>query len=97
MFFLCLADSTVHSPIRTPPSPRSEAKTMSRRRSVPPAVSTEPTQSQQQRALLREKSKENQLDRNGQRLVATETFMSSGMDLGVYKMETWKDLKRGLK
>eukprot|EP00063_Salmo_salar_P047140 XP_014021975.1 PREDICTED: PHD finger protein 20-like isoform X4 [Salmo salar] len=77
--------STVHSPIRTPPSPRSEAKTMSRRMSVQPAVSTEPTQSQQQRALLREKSKQNQLDRNGQRPVATEMFMSSGMDLGLVK------------
>ncbi|CDQ61526.1 unnamed protein product [Oncorhynchus mykiss] len=87
--------STVHSPIRTPPSPRSEAKTMSRRRSVPPAVSTEPTQSQQQRALLREKSKENQLDRNGQRLVATETFMSSGMDLGLVKeRDRLKDKKQ---
>ncbi|XP_052329287.1 PHD finger protein 20-like isoform X6 [Oncorhynchus keta] len=87
--------STVHSPIRTPPSPRSEAKTMSRRRSVPPAVSTEPTQSQQQRALLREKSKENQLDRNGQRPVVTETFMSSGMDLGLVKeRDRLKDKKQ---
>ncbi|XP_038871693.1 PHD finger protein 20-like isoform X5 [Salvelinus namaycush] len=87
--------STVHSPIRTPPSPRSEAKTMSRRTSVPPAVSTEPTQSQQQRALLREKSKENQLDRNGQRPVATETFMSSGMDLGLVKeRDRLKDKKQ---
>ncbi|XP_071193283.1 PHD finger protein 20-like isoform X4 [Salvelinus alpinus] len=87
--------STVHSPIRTPPSPRSVAKTMSRRTSVPPAVSTEPTQSQQQRALLREKSKENQLDRNGQRPVATETFMSNGMDLGLVKeRDRLKDKKQ---
>ncbi|XP_029550400.1 PHD finger protein 20 isoform X3 [Salmo trutta] len=87
--------STVHSPIRTPPSPRSEAKTMSRRMSVQPAVSTEPTQSQQQRALLREKSKQNQLDRNGQRPVATEMFMSSGMDLGLVKeRDRLKDKKQ---
>ncbi|XP_041743681.1 PHD finger protein 20 isoform X7 [Coregonus clupeaformis] len=70
--------STVHSPTRTPPSPRSEAKTMNRRTSAPSAVNT---QRQQQRALLREKSKENQLDRNGQRPVETETTESSGMDI----------------
>uniref|UniRef100_A0A4W5N692 PHD finger protein 20, a n=1 Tax=Hucho hucho TaxID=62062 RepID=A0A4W5N692_9TELE len=64
--------SSVHSPTRTPPSPRCEAKTMNRRTSAPPAVNT-----QQQRALLREKSKENQLDRNGQRPVETETTESS--------------------
>ncbi|XP_041748383.2 PHD finger protein 20 isoform X2 [Coregonus clupeaformis] len=83
--------STVHSPTRTPPSPRSEAKTMSRRTSVPPAVSTEPTQSQQQR----EKSKENQLDRNGPRPVVTETFLSSSMDIGLVKeRDRLKDKKR---
>lgn len=79
--FLCPADSNVHSPTRTPPSPRSEAKTMNRRTSAPPAVNT-----QQQRALLREKSKENQLDRNGQRPVETETTESSGMDICLCKM-----------
>lgn len=41
---------------------RSEVKTAGRRTSAPPVVNT---QSSQQRALLREKSKENQLDRNG--------------------------------
>uniref|UniRef100_A0A3Q3IR48 C2H2-type domain-containing protein n=1 Tax=Monopterus albus TaxID=43700 RepID=A0A3Q3IR48_MONAL len=41
---------------------RGEVKTAGRRTSAPPAVNT---QSHQQRALLREKSKENQLDRNG--------------------------------
>lgn len=81
--FLCPADSNVHSPTRTPPSPRSEAKTMNRRTSAPPAVNT---QRQQQRALLREKSKENQLDRNGQRPVETETTESSGMDICLCKM-----------
>ncbi|KAL0978598.1 hypothetical protein UPYG_G00172740 [Umbra pygmaea] len=55
--------STVQSPTRTPPSPRSEVKTISRRTSAPPAANTH---SQQQRTLLREKSKENHLDRNGQ-------------------------------
>lgn len=44
------------------PTPRAEMKTPGRRTSAPPAVST---QGHQQRALLREKSKENQLDRNG--------------------------------
>ncbi|KAM3621792.1 uncharacterized protein V6R79_016068 [Siganus canaliculatus] len=43
-------------------APRGEVKTASRRTSAPPLVNT---QGHQQRALLREKSKENQLDRNG--------------------------------
>ncbi|XP_056128828.1 PHD finger protein 20-like isoform X2 [Lampris incognitus] len=43
------------------PSSRSDVKAAGRRTSAPPAVNT---QCQQQRALLREKSKENQLDRN---------------------------------
>ncbi|XP_029358551.1 PHD finger protein 20 isoform X2 [Echeneis naucrates] len=43
-------------------APRGEVKTAGRRTSAPPAVNT---QGHQQRALLREKSKENQLDRNG--------------------------------
>ncbi|XP_074528321.1 PHD finger protein 20-like isoform X2 [Halichoeres trimaculatus] len=42
--------------------PRGEVKTAGRRTSAPPVVNT---QGHQQRALLREKSKENQLDRNG--------------------------------
>ncbi|KAM4741682.1 PHD finger protein 20 isoform 2-T3 [Anableps anableps] len=42
-------------------APRGDIKTAGRRTSAPPAVSTH---SHQQRALLREKSKENQLDRN---------------------------------
>ncbi|KAM4612719.1 PHD finger protein 20 isoform 2-T2 [Polymixia lowei] len=44
------------------PSSRSDVKAPGRRTSAPPAVNA---QGQQQRALLREKSKENQLDRNG--------------------------------
>ncbi|XP_030275908.1 PHD finger protein 20 isoform X2 [Sparus aurata] len=43
-------------------APRGEVKTAGRRTSAPPLVNT---QGHQQRALLREKSKENQLDRNG--------------------------------
>nr|XP_046240604.1 PHD finger protein 20 isoform X2 [Scatophagus argus] len=43
-------------------APRGEVKTAGRRTSAPPVVNT---QGHQQRALLREKSKENQLDRNG--------------------------------
>uniref|UniRef100_A0A4W6EY61 PHD finger protein 20, a n=1 Tax=Lates calcarifer TaxID=8187 RepID=A0A4W6EY61_LATCA len=43
-------------------APRGDVKTAGRRISAPPAVNT---QGHQQRALLREKSKENQLDRNG--------------------------------
>ncbi|XP_019911438.2 PHD finger protein 20 isoform X3 [Esox lucius] len=74
--------STVHSPTRSPPSPRSEAKTMGRRTSAPPAGNP---QSQHQRALLREKSKENHLDRNGQRAVGRESTERSGMDIGLVK------------
>ncbi|XP_055773278.1 PHD finger protein 20-like isoform X6 [Salvelinus fontinalis] len=80
--------SNVHSPTRTPPSPRSEAKTMNRRTSAPPNVNT---QRQQQRALLREKSKENQLDRNGQRPVETETTESSAV---VKERDRLKDKKQ---
>lgn len=43
-------------------APRGELKAAGRRTSAPPAVNTH---GHQQRALLREKSKENQLDRNG--------------------------------
>lgn len=80
--FLCLADSTVHNP-RAPPSPRSDAKTAGRRTSAPPIVDT---QSQQQRVLLREKSKENQLDRNGRRPVDKERERS-GLDIGMIRKE----------
>ncbi|KAF7655298.1 hypothetical protein LDENG_00057980 [Lucifuga dentata] len=44
------------------PATRGEMKAAGRRTSAPPTVNT---QGHQQRALLREKSKENQLDRNG--------------------------------
>ncbi|XP_062419878.1 PHD finger protein 20-like isoform X2 [Pungitius pungitius] len=43
-------------------APRGEVKTAGRRTSAPPGVST---QGHQQRALMREKSKENHLERNG--------------------------------
>ncbi|KAL6111913.1 phf20 [Pungitius sinensis] len=43
-------------------APRGEVKTAGRRTSAPPGVSS---QGHQQRALMREKSKENQLERNG--------------------------------
>lgn len=48
--------------VGTAVTPRGEVKTAGRRTSAPPVVNT---QGHQQRALLREKSKENQLDRNG--------------------------------
>ncbi|XP_034389658.1 PHD finger protein 20 isoform X2 [Cyclopterus lumpus] len=49
-------------PVGPTVAPRGEVKAAGRRTSAPPAVNT---QGLQQRALLREKSKENQLDRNG--------------------------------
>ncbi|KAM9361669.1 PHD finger protein 20 [Symphorus nematophorus] len=52
--------ASMHSGAAT--APRGEVKTPGRRTSAPPVVNT---QGHQQRALLREKSKENQLDRNG--------------------------------
>ncbi|XP_075997086.1 PHD finger protein 20 isoform X2 [Genypterus blacodes] len=48
--------------VGAPPTSRGEVKAPGRRTSAPPTVST---QGHHQRALLREKSKENQLDRNG--------------------------------
>ncbi|XP_034724244.1 PHD finger protein 20 isoform X2 [Etheostoma cragini] len=62
-------------------APRGEVKTAGRRTSAPPAVST---QSHQQRALLREKSKENQLDRNGCQQQDKESD-KSGFDIGSLK------------
>ncbi|XP_035518416.1 PHD finger protein 20 isoform X2 [Morone saxatilis] len=53
--------ASMHS-VGTAAAPRGEVKTAGRRTSAPPVVNT---QGHQQRALLREKSKENQLDRNG--------------------------------
>ncbi|XP_026204384.1 PHD finger protein 20 isoform X2 [Anabas testudineus] len=53
--------ASMHS-VGSAAAPRGEVKTAGRRTSAPPAVNT---QGHQQRALLREKSKENQLDRNG--------------------------------
>nr|CBN81025.1 PHD finger protein 20 [Dicentrarchus labrax] len=53
--------ASMHS-VGTAAAPRGEVKTAGRRTSAPPVVNT---QSHQQRVLLREKSKENQLDRNG--------------------------------
>ncbi|XP_028431299.1 PHD finger protein 20 isoform X1 [Perca flavescens] len=62
-------------------APRGEVKTAGRRTSAPPAVNT---QSHQQRALLREKSKENQLDRNGCQQQDKESD-KSGFDIGSLK------------
>ncbi|XP_072238865.1 PHD finger protein 20 isoform X2 [Leuresthes tenuis] len=61
--------------------PRGDVKTAGRRTSAPPAVST---QGHQQRALLREKSKENQLDRNGCQLLDRDSD-KSGFDIGSIK------------
>ncbi|XP_039654508.1 PHD finger protein 20 isoform X4 [Perca fluviatilis] len=62
-------------------APRGEVKTAGRRTSAPPAVNT---QSHQQRALLREKSKENQLDRNGCQQQDKDSD-KSGFDIGSLK------------
>ncbi|XP_029287479.1 PHD finger protein 20 isoform X2 [Cottoperca gobio] len=62
-------------------APRGEVKTAGRRTSAPPAVNT---QSHQQRTLLREKSKENQLDRNGC-LQQDKDSDKSGFDIGSVK------------
>ncbi|XP_041836517.1 PHD finger protein 20 [Melanotaenia boesemani] len=59
---------------------RGDVKTAGRRTSAPPAVIT---QGHQQRALLREKSKENQLDRNGSQLDRDSD--RSGFDFGCVK------------
>ncbi|XP_074514583.1 PHD finger protein 20-like isoform X3 [Sebastes fasciatus] len=62
-------------------APRGEVKTVGRRTSAPPAVNT---QGHQQRALLREKSKENQLDRNGCQQQDKDSD-KSGFDIGSVK------------
>ncbi|XP_053289067.1 PHD finger protein 20 isoform X1 [Pleuronectes platessa] len=61
--------------------PRGEVKTAGRRTSAPPAVNT---QGHQLRALLREKSKENQLDRNGCQQ-QDKDLERSGFDIGSVK------------
>ncbi|CAN9512497.1 unnamed protein product [Ophioblennius macclurei] len=62
-------------------APRGEVKTAGRRTSAPPVVNA---QGHQQRALLREKSKENQLDRNGCQLQDKDSD-KSGFDIGSVK------------
>lgn len=62
-------------------APRGELKVAGRRTSAPPAVNT---QGHQQRALLREKSKENQLDRNGCQLQDKDSDRSC-FDIGSVK------------
>uniref|UniRef100_A0A1A8FM70 PHD finger protein 20, a n=1 Tax=Nothobranchius korthausae TaxID=1143690 RepID=A0A1A8FM70_9TELE len=59
-------------------SPRGEVKTAGRRTSAPPAVSS---QGPQQRALLREKSKENQLEQNTC-LLQDKVSDKPGLDMG---------------
>lgn len=63
-------------------APRGEVKAAGRRTSAPPAVST---QGHQQRALMREKSKENQLDRNGCQQQQDKDSERSGFDVGAYR------------
>ncbi|XP_029907000.1 PHD finger protein 20 isoform X2 [Myripristis murdjan] len=72
--------ASMHHGVSAPAS-RTEVKTAGRRTSAPPAVNT---QGQQQRALLREKSKENQLDRNGCQQQERDTD-KSGFDIGSVK------------
>ncbi|KAM6947469.1 PHD finger protein 20 isoform 2-T3 [Lycodopsis pacificus] len=62
-------------------APRGEVKTAGRRTSAPPLVNA---QGHQQRALLREKSKENQLDRNGCQQQDKDSDRS-GFDVGSVK------------
>ncbi|TNN51414.1 PHD finger protein 20 [Liparis tanakae] len=62
-------------------APRGEVKAAGRRTSAPPAVNS---QGHQQRALLREKSKENQLDRNGCHQPDKDSDRS-GFDVGSVK------------
>lgn len=76
LFVLCFSDSGAVS------APRGDIKTVGRRTSAPPVVST---QGQQQRALLKEKSKENQLDRNICQLQDKDSE-KSGFDIGQYDM-----------
>ncbi|XP_030634156.1 PHD finger protein 20 [Chanos chanos] len=75
--------STLHSPIQTPTSPRVDGKasiqlTEKRRTSAPPIVNV---QNFQQRPSLKERSKENQLDRNGRRTIDREKEKSAA-DMG---------------
>lgn len=72
-FLLVFTDSTVGGAAH-----RGDVKTAGRRTSAPPAVSTH---GQQQRALLREKSKENQLDRISCQLQDSD---KGGFDFGQY-------------
>uniref|UniRef100_A0A672JAP1 PHD finger protein 20, a n=1 Tax=Salarias fasciatus TaxID=181472 RepID=A0A672JAP1_SALFA len=62
-------------------APRGEVKAAGRRTSAPPVVNA---QGHQQRALLREKSKENQLDRNGCQLQDKDSDRT-GFDIGSVK------------
>ncbi|XP_033939229.1 PHD finger protein 20-like isoform X1 [Pseudochaenichthys georgianus] len=71
--------SASQHPVGPVPVARGEVKTAGRRTSAPPAVST---QIHQQRALLREKSKENHLDRNGCQQLDSD---KSGFDIGSVK------------
>ncbi|KAI4827181.1 hypothetical protein KUCAC02_030598 [Chaenocephalus aceratus] len=71
--------SATQHPVGPVPVARGEVKTAGRRTSAPPAVST---QIHQQRALLREKSKENHLDRNGCHQLDSD---KSGFDIGSVK------------
>ncbi|XP_068451080.1 PHD finger protein 20 isoform X2 [Clinocottus analis] len=73
--------ASMHSVGPAATAPRGEVKTAGRRTSAPPAVTT---QVHQQRALLREKSKENQLDRNGC-LQPDKDLDRSGFDVGSVK------------
>ncbi|XP_069569777.1 PHD finger protein 20 isoform X6 [Brachyistius frenatus] len=66
-------------------APRGEVKTAGRRTSAPPAVNT---QGHQQRALLREKSKENQLDRNGCQMQDKDSDRS-GFDIDEDSISDW--------
>ena len=68
-------------PVAATPPPRSEARAVapgSRRTSAPPAVNSQCSQ----RALLREKCKENQLERNG--CQQHKDVDKSGFDIGEY-------------
>lgn len=76
LFILCFPDSGAVA------APRGDVKTVGRRTSAPPVVST---QGQQQRALLKEKSKENQLERNICQLQDKDSD-KSGFDIGQYDM-----------
>ncbi|XP_060898417.1 PHD finger protein 20 isoform X1 [Labrus mixtus] len=72
--------ASMHS-VGAPGAPRGEVKTAGRRTSAPPLVNT---LGHQQRALLREKSKENQLDRNGCHQLYKDSERG-GFDIGSLK------------